>query len=157
MPRSSSVEVSSRVRQPRVCFGPAVLLVADDPVTSFSASHALQAAGYEVKFIRLGRLGSSAPGRDLIRDPVELVVIDASRRSRDALTLLEGLRSADSALPVVVIAGAATGIREEASSLGAEMVIESPLDAARLRAAAEALVPVLREFDVDEARGYSFH
>ena len=157
MPRSSSVEVSSKVRQPRMSFGPAVLLVADDPVASTSAFHALQAAGYEVKFMRLGRQTGSARGKDLIRDPVELVVIDASRRSRDAMTLLEGLRAADSTLPVVVIASRASDIREEASYLGAEAVVELPLDASRLRSAAETLVPVLREFEVDEARGYSFH
>ncbi len=157
MPRSSSVEVSSKVRQPRMSFGPAVLLVADDPVTSVPAFHALQAAGYEVKFIRLGRHNGSAPGKDLIRDPVELVVIDATRRAREAMTLLERLRTADNSLPVVVIAGGGTDIREEASHLGAEAVVDSPLDPSRLGSLAESMVPVLREFDVDETRGYLFH
>ena len=156
MPKSSSVEVPSNVRRPRVLFGPTVLLVADDPATGFPAFHALEAAGYDVKFVRLGRRSASASGRDLIRDPVEMVVLDASRRSRDAMALLEKLRLADRTLPVVVIAGGAS-ICDEALDLGADAVVESPLDVSRLRSAAEALVPVLREFDVDESRGYSFH
>jgi len=94
----------------------------------------------------------------LIRDPVELVVLDASRRPSPAMRLLEALRAADGTIPVIVIAGADPETREEASRLGAEGVLDPPLDVARLRAAAESLVPALPEFDRDvETRGYSFH
>jgi CheY-like chemotaxis protein len=51
-----------------------------------------------------------------------------------------------------------SGAAALAARLGAEAVLDWPLDHARLRTAAEALVPVLREFDRDvETRGYSFH
>jgi CheY-like chemotaxis protein len=73
------------------------------------------------------------------------------------MALLEALRAADGTIPVIVIAGAGTEARDEAKRLGAEVVLESPLDVPRLQSAAEALVPVLREFDVDEVRGFSFH
>jgi DNA-binding NtrC family response regulator len=89
---------------------------------------------------------------------VELVVLDASSRPSRATQLLEALRAADSTIPVIVIAGPDSESREEAARLGAEAVLDSPLDLSRLRVAAETLVPALREFDREvETRGYSFH
>ncbi|HVV48773.1 MAG TPA: hypothetical protein VHO06_03865 [Polyangia bacterium] len=132
----------------------------DDASATFAASHDLGAAGYEVRTLRLDQTAASDPqiGRKLVRDPLELVVLDASRRPSEAMTLLEALRAADRSLPVVVIAGMAGETREEASRLGAEAVLDSPADVSRLRAAAEDLAPVLREFDREvEVRGYSFH
>src|SRR5262245_15784025 len=162
MPRSSSIQFpySRSDYLPRVSAGPAVLLVAHDPHTGVAASHGLRAAGYEVRSVRLGQSGTGDPrmGRGLVRDPVELVVIDASRRPSRAMSLLEALRAADGAIPAIVIAGGDAETREEAARLGAEAILDWPLDHARLRTAAEALVPVLREFDRDvETRGYSFH
>ena len=145
---------------PRVSFGPAVLLVADNPSTGSAASHGLRAAGYEVKAVRLGQTAASNPqiAKRFVRDPVELVVLDASRRPSQAVRLLEGLRAADSTIPTIVIAGTDAETREEVSRLGAEAVLESPLDVSHLRAVAESLAPAIREFDRDvEARGYSFH
>src|SRR5262245_37197305 len=162
MPRASSIQFPY-IRSdhlPRVSAGPAVLLVADDPETGSAASLALRAAGYEVRAVRLGHRGIGDPrtGRGLVRDPVELVVLDASRRPSRAMSLLEALRAADGAIPAIVIASGDAETREEAARLGAEAVLDCPLDHARLRTAAEALVPVLREFDRDvETRGYSFH
>jgi hypothetical protein len=44
------------------------------------------------------------------------------------------------------------------SRLGAEAVLDSPLDDRRLLSAAERLAPLLRAFDVDlEAAASSFH
>jgi len=162
MPRSSSIQVpySRSDYLPRVSAGPAVLLVTDDPETGLAASRGLRAAGYEVRPVRLGHRGTGAPrmGRGLVRDPVELVVLDASRRPSRAMSFLEALRAADGAIPAIVIAGGDAETREEAARLGAEAVLDCPLDLARLRGAAEALVPVLGEFDRDvETRGYSFH
>lgn len=162
MPRASSTQFPYTRSDylPRVSAGPAVLLVADDPETAFAASHGLRAAGYEIRPVRLGHRGTDDPrtGRGLVRDPVELVVLDASRRPSRAMSLLEALRAADGAIPAIVIASGDAETREEAARLGAEAIVDWPLDPARLRAAAEALVPVLREFDRDvETRGYSFH
>lgn len=48
--------------------------------------------------------------------------------------------------------------RGEMSRLGAEAVLDSPLDDRRLLSAAERLAPLLRAFDVDlEAAASSFH
>jgi DNA-binding NtrC family response regulator len=159
MRRVSSVEPSKRFSHPRTSSGPVVVLVADDPGTGFSALRGLQTSGYEVKPVRLGlrAAGDLRNGRALIREPAELVVIDASQHPSVAMALLEALRAADGAVPVIVIVGAGSEAPDEAKRLGAEVVLESPLDVSRLRSAAEALVPVLREFDVDEVRGYSFH
>jgi len=159
MRRVSSVEPSKRFNHPRVSSGPVVVLVADDPATGFHALRGLHTSGYEVKPVRLGlrAAGDVRNGRALIREPAELVVIDASQHPSVAMALLEALRAADGTVPVIVIAGDGAEARDEAKRLGAEVVLEAPLDVSRLRSAAEALVPVLREFDVDEVRGYSFH
>lgn len=137
----------------------AVLLVADNPSVAFTASHGLRAAGYEVRAVRLRQTAAGDPqiGRRLARDPVELVVLDASRRPSQAVKVLEALRSADSTIPAIVIAGKDAETRDEAARLGAEAVLDSPLDLSRLRAVAETLAPAIREFDRDvEVRGYSF-
>lgn len=160
MPRASSVESSSRrFGHPRGSSGPVVVLVADDPAAGFSALRGLHSSGYEVKPVRLGSkaTGDLQSGRAVIRESAELVVIDASRRPSAAMAFLEALRAADGTVPVIVVAAAGAEARDEAKRLGAEVVLESPLDVSRLRSAAETLVPVLREFDVDEVRGYSFH
>jgi DNA-binding NtrC family response regulator len=159
MRRVFSVEPSKRFSRPRVSSGPVVVLVADDPATGFYALRGLRTSGYEVKPVRLGlrAAGDVRKGRALVREPAELVVIDASQHPPVAMALLEALRAADGTIPVIVIAGAGTEARDEAKRLGAEVVLESPLDVPRLQSAAEALVPVLREFDVDEVRGFSFH
>jgi DNA-binding response OmpR family regulator len=160
MRRVSSVEPSTkRFSHPRVSSGPVVVLAADDPTTGLSVLRGLHASGYEVKPVRLGlrATGDLKKGRALIREPAELVVIDASRHPSLATGFLEALRATDGIVPVIVIAGAGAEVRDEAKRLGAEVVLESPLDVSRLRSAAEALVPVLPEFDVDEERGYSFH
>lgn len=160
MRRVSSVESSTkRYAHPRVSSGPVVLLVADDPATGFSGLRALNMSGYEVKPVRLGlrATGDLQKGRSPIREPAELVVIDASHRHSLAMAFLEALRAVDGAVPVIVLAGGSPETRDEARRLGAEVVLESPLDVAGLRSAAEALVPALPEFDVDEVRGYQFH
>jgi DNA-binding response OmpR family regulator len=138
------------------------LLVTDNPSAAFAASHSLRAAGYEVKTIRLEQTPDRTPdpqiGKKLVRDPVELVLLDASHRPSQAVSLLEALRAADSTIPAIVIAGTDAETREEASRLGAEAVLDSPLDLSRLRAVAESLAPPIRDFDREvEARGYSFH
>jgi len=157
MRRVSPVELPAK--RSSVSSGPVVVLVTDDPAVGFSALRELHGVGYEVKPVRL-RLRASddvRKGRALIRERAELVVIDASQHPSLALALLEALRATDGTVPVIVIAGDDDGARDEAERLGAEAVLEASLDVSRLRAAAEALVPVLRELDVDEVRGYSFH
>ena len=162
MPRVSSVQFAFNRSNhvPRVSSGPAVLLVADNPSTAFTASHGLRASGYEVKSIRFGQTAASdlQIGKRLVRDPVELVVLDASRRPSHALMVLEALRAADANIPAIVVAGPDAETRAEASRLGADAVLDSPLDMSRLRALAESLAPAIREFDREvEARGYTFH
>jgi len=159
MRRVSHVESSfKRVSHPRVSSGPIVVLVADHPATGFAALRGLHMSGYEVRPVRLGLSATRdlKKGRALIREPAELIVIDASRHPTLAMLSLEALRATDGAVPVIVIA-AGTETRDEAKRLGADVVLGSPLDVSGLRSAAEGLVPVLREFDVDEVRGYSFH
>jgi CheY-like chemotaxis protein len=90
--------------------------------------------------------------------PIELVVLDASRQPPLALALLEALRQTDSTIPVIAVAGGDPATREEISRLGAEAVLDSPLDDRRLLSAAERLAPLLRGFNVDlESHGPSFH
>ena len=141
-------------------FGPIVLLIGDEPTTRLTALRVLQHAGYEVRCARLemrtaAHLGK-ATGATL--GPIELVVLDASRQPPLSLALLEALRQTDSTIPVIAVVGGDPATREEISRLGAEAVLDSPLDDRRLLSAAERLAPLLRGFDVDlESFGSSFH
>jgi CheY-like chemotaxis protein len=99
-----------------------------------------------------------AKGTSATLGPVELVVLDASRQPPLALALIEALRQTDSSIPVIAVAGGDPATREEISRLGAEAVLDSPLDNGRLLSAAERLAPLLRGFTVDlESNGSSFH
>jgi CheY-like chemotaxis protein len=90
--------------------------------------------------------------------PIELVVLDASRQPPLALALLEALRQTDSTIPVIAVVGGDPATREEVFRLGAEAMLDSPLDDRRLLSAAERLAPLLRGFNVDlESDGSSFH
>lgn len=161
MRRASSFELPPKRPHhlPRVSSGPVALLAADDPAAGFAAARGLHASGYEVRPVRLGAkaTGDLRRGRALSRQPAELVVIDASRHQPLAMGFLDALRHEDASVPTIVIVGPGADVRDEAARLGADLVLDSPLDIGRLRSAAESLVPVFREFDGDEARGYSFH
>lgn len=163
MPKGHSVELdqdrfSRSPRSPSV--GPVVLFIGDEPSTASSVLHALQRDGYEVRPLSLGPRTAInlRSGRGVQRQPVELVVLDASRQARLALASLEALRTVDGAIPAIVIADGDAATRAEAARLGADVVLQSPADTSRLRSAARALVPPLPEFDrVVEARGYVCH
>ncbi len=144
----------------RSSFGPIVLLIGDEPTTKSAALSVLQHAGYEVRSVRLEMRTAAhlAKGTRATLGPVELVVLDASRQPPLALALLEALRQTDSTIPVIAVAGGDPATREEISRLGAEAVLDSPLDDRRLLSAAERLAPLLRGFTVDlESDGPSFH
>ncbi len=141
-------------------FGPIVLLIDDEPTARSAALRVLQHAGYEVRSARLEMRTAAhlAKGTGATLGPVELVVLDASRQPPLALELLEALRQTDSTIPVIAVAGGDPATREEISRLGAEAVLDSPLDDRRLLSAAEQLAPLLRGFNADlESHVSSFH
>jgi CheY-like chemotaxis protein len=141
-------------------FGPIVLLIGDEPTTRSTALRVLQHAGYEVRSVRLEMRTAAhlAKRTGQTLGPIELVVLDASRQPPLALALLEALRQTDSTIPVIAVAGGDPATREEISRLGAEAVLDSPLDDRRLLSAAERLAPLLRGFNVDlESDSSSFH
>ena len=67
-------------------------------------------------------------------------VIDASRQPSLAMAFLDALWAMAGPPPVMVIAGANDGARDEAKRLGAESVLDSPLHVSRLRSGADTLV-----------------
>jgi CheY-like chemotaxis protein len=141
-------------------FGPIVLLIGDEPTARSAALRVLQYAGYEVRSARLEMRTAAHLGKGTGQTlgPIELVVLDASRQPPLALALLEALRQTDSTIPVIAVAGGDPATREEISRLGAEAVLDSPLDDRHLLSAAERLAPLLRGFNVDlESDGSSFH
>jgi CheY-like chemotaxis protein len=141
-------------------FGPIVLLIGDEPTTRSTTLRVLQHAGYEVRCARL-EMRTAAPlgkGTGPTLGPIEFVILDASRQPTLALALLEALRQTDSTIPVIAAVGGDAATREEISRLGAEAVLDSPLDDRRLLSAAERLAPLLHGFNVDlESDGFSFH
>ena len=152
MRRSVSAELTSHhLHKPRLSsVGPVVDLVTGDSSTSQPVLRALQGIGYEVKWIRLGpgTVESMRKSNGLQRARAELVILDASQAPQPALSYLEALRGVDGALPVIVIASADPATRGEALRLGAEAVLDAPVDVSLLRSAAESLTPLFRGVDV---------
>lgn len=130
---------SSRLSSP----GATVLLVWDDPLFHDLSRRALKPDGYDVRSVQLGAR-ASAHWRC---NPVELLVLDATRDPRRALTFFEDVRKRDGALPVIVIAGTNRATKEEAVRLGAATVLDASLDVSRLLRAAASLAPFIPGVD----------
>lgn len=139
---------------------PRVLFAGDKTPTMSLASRVLWEAGYDVRLVRLNdRVADSLRRKSgLASQAIELAVVDATSKPSVAFALLDTLRSVGVDLPVIVIADSTASAREEAHRLGAEAVLESPLDVSKLRCLVETLVPPVPDLAVDmDRRGLFRH
>lgn len=125
-------------------------LVATDQAASASAIAAvLRAAGYNVTVIgEATRVVAQLRGG---RSSTELLVLDGTERPWVTAAILNGLRYANWALPIILIAGADRELRTEAKRLGVDAVLDAPLDPEQLRHTATRLAPIVPELEVKPA------
>lgn len=121
-----------------------VLLAEDDRELRLLLATVLRRDGYEVLEARDGNHLLEIMGESLVSSggaPLDIVVSDIRMPGKSGLELLAGLRRDDWATPVVLIT--AFGDPEthaEAYRLGADAVLDKPLDLDDLRVVVQALV-----------------
>ncbi|WP_438024134.1 response regulator [Sorangium sp. So ce233] len=125
-----------------------VLLAEDDRELRLLLATALRRDGYEVLEARDGNHLLEIMGESLVSSggaPLDIVVSDIRMPGKSGLELLAGLRRDDWSTPVVLIT--AFGDPEthaEAYGLGADAVLDKPLDVDDLRVVVQALVAMRR-------------
>jgi two-component system, NtrC family, nitrogen regulation response regulator NtrX len=108
---------------------PRILVIDDESAIRDSLRMILEYEGYEVQGAATGQDGLAA----VDRDQPELVFLDIKMAGMDGLEVLQRLKAAHEALPVVMISGHATVTTAvEATKLGAFDFIEKPLSTERV-------------------------
>ncbi|MDZ4859860.1 MAG: response regulator [Candidatus Hydrogenedentes bacterium] len=114
-----------------------VLVVDDDDGVREILAQALRRCGYEAE---LAKDGIDAL-RAMESKPYDLVLLDMLMPNRDGLAVLRELRGKPGAPPVIVMTGsAASGVREEASELGAHSFLQKPFELRTLLAEVESVL-----------------
>ena len=118
-----------------------LLVVDDDPNTLASLSRAFRLAGYEATVCE-----SAVRALELAKsERFDLILSDVVMPGRDGLTLLEDLKSAGVATPVVMISGQASiEMAVRATRLGAVDFLEKPLSTEKLMVTVENVLKLSR-------------
>jgi two-component system, NtrC family, nitrogen regulation response regulator NtrX len=118
-----------------------LLVVDDDPNTLASLSRAFRLAGYEATVC-----DSAVRALDLAKsERFDLILSDVVMPGRDGLTLLEDLKNAGVATPVVMISGQASiEMAVRATRLGAVDFLEKPLSTEKLMVTVENVLKLSR-------------
>lgn len=114
-----------------------VLLVEDDAMIGDSLQQGLRADGYAVDWVRDGRAAETA-----LADPAhDLVLLDLGLPHKDGLTLLRGLRTRGSRVPVLILtARDAVADRVQGLDAGADDYLVKPFSLEELAARMRALL-----------------
>jgi hypothetical protein len=80
------------------------------------------------------------------------LVLDGAREPDVALRLLDLIRQFAPSLPIVLIAGPDSALRNEAKRLAVDIVVDAPVTIAALRRAARELAPVFPEPHSDRSQ-----
>ena len=108
---------------------PRILVIDDESAIRDSLKMILEYEGYEVQGAATGQDGLVIADRD----QPDLVLLDIKMAGMDGLEVLQRLKTAHEALPVVMISGHATvSTAVEATKLGAFDFIEKPLSTERV-------------------------
>jgi two-component system nitrogen regulation response regulator NtrX len=118
-----------------------LLVVDDDPNTLASLSRAFRLAGYEATVC-----DSAARALDLAKsERFDLILSDVVMPGRDGLLLLEDLKNAGVATPVVMVSGQASiEMAVRATRLGAVDFLEKPLSTEKLMVTVENVLKLSR-------------
>jgi len=118
-----------------------LLVVDDDPNTLASLSRAFRLAGYEATVC-----DSAVRALELAKsERFDLILSDVVMPGRDGLTLLEDLKNAGVATPVVMISGQASiEMAVRATRLGAVDFLEKPLSTEKLMVTVENVLKLSR-------------
>ncbi len=120
---------------------PHLLLIDDDPNTLASLSRAFRLAGYEATVC-----DSAIRALELIRaERFDMIFSDVVMPGKDGISLLEDLKAAGTATPVVMISGQASiEMAVRATRLGAVDFLEKPLSTERLLVTTENVLRLRR-------------
>lgn len=121
-----------------------ILFVDDDPLAVASARAVLGAAGYAVQEARCGRQGLER----IAACPPDLVITTILMPDGDGIELICAVKRERPGLPVIAMSDRRL-LRELdllrlASRLGADVVLQKPVDDARLVATVAGLIPANR-------------
>lgn len=114
-----------------------LLLVEDDPMIGDSVQKGLRQDGFSVDWVRDGQAADAA----WRATPYDLMLLDLGLPRKDGLAVLQGLRKAGKALPVLIMT-ARDAVRDRVSGLdaGADDYLVKPFDLDELAARVRALL-----------------
>ena len=146
--KGAHAELTTRIRRPPELDLPRVLVAATTTAASCTIAQALRDAGYVVS--------TTLAGPDVCRNlrnqkGIELLVLDGSEQPSTVSSIIDGVRAANWALPIVLISRPDPELRAEAERLGVEAILESPVSAGEVRRAATRIVPAVPEVELDLA------
>lgn len=114
-----------------------MLVADDDPAICILIETVLRRGPYDITTCVDGESAIAAMDRD---GPFDMLICDFMLPGITGLDLIEKVRARDEALPILMISGHASQVRDRARSAGANVFLNKPFTLSQLRTAVAALV-----------------